>query len=204
MTTERSVRLRTRPAPREIPSAAPSRYAPIHLPSVSLDTIPAPIEARLYDGGGQQTSSQDDPPSSAVSYEIGYGKPPRSGCFKKGQLANPKGRPPKKGAKNALTIFLEEADILVTVLENGKKRKMSKLRIGVRKAMNAFAANGDVKAMLPLLKFMHAAYAPKTAPNGSMQPEEQFNPLLEPMEGLFRDVLAALGEEQLAQLPPEY
>ena len=42
-------------------------------------------------------------------YEVGYGKPPKSGQFKPGQSGNPKGRP--KGAKNFKTE-------LATVLAN--------------------------------------------------------------------------------------
>jgi hypothetical protein len=46
--------------------------------------------------------SKDETP-----YEVGYGKPPASGKFAKGQSGNPKGR--SKGSKHFASVVLQEA-----------------------------------------------------------------------------------------------
>lgn len=55
-------------------------------------------------------SDSRKPPRSA-DYDVGYGKPPKSGQFKKGQSGNPNGRP--KGAKNKTTASLRMINNLV-------------------------------------------------------------------------------------------
>ena len=57
-------------------------------------------------------------------YEVGYGKPPRDACFKKGQSGNPKGRPP--GSKNLATLLSDALNNPVMVTENGRRRKITK------------------------------------------------------------------------------
>ena len=171
--------------------AAPN--SPSSDPSPNPDTVPEPIQPKSGGGGALEKPSRDPQPVVAVPYEVGYGRPPRSGCFRKGQRGNPKGRP--KGSKSALTIFQEEADVLVTVRENGRTRKMTKFRIGTRTAMNTFAAKGDLKSMLALVKLSTLATAPKLNSNGWPQPEEeQYNPLKDPAEQLMREFVAAWGE----------
>src|SRR5215469_5153687 len=53
-------------------------------------------------------------------YEVGYGKPPRSSRFKKGQSGNPRGRP--SGSKNLSTLLSEALNEPVIVTENGRRR----------------------------------------------------------------------------------
>ena len=127
-------------------------------PSPSPEIIPPPTPPRFDGGGAQETPSQHSEPCPAVAYKVGYGRPPRSGCFKKGQRANPKGRP--KGAKSAMTIFREEAEVMITVRENGRTRKMSKLRVGIRNVMNDLAAKPDLRSMLAFLKLLSVAQGP--------------------------------------------
>ena len=61
--------------------------------------------------------------NSDNDYEVGYGKPPENGRFKKGQSGNPKGRP--KGVKNFQTELKEILDSKVTVTEAGKTKSVS-------------------------------------------------------------------------------
>jgi hypothetical protein len=80
----------------------------------------------------------------ARDYEVGYGKPPKTSRFKRGQSGNPKGRP--KGRRNLATEFKTELSKLVTVRENGESRRVSK-RVAILKSLLAKALSGDVKAI---------------------------------------------------------
>ena len=88
-------------------------------------------------------------------YEVGYGKPPKSGQFKPGQSGNPNGRP--KGAKNFKTVLEDELLSKVPIKEHGKVRKVQKQEAMV-KAILQKAMQGDVKAFNALVaaagKFM--------------------------------------------------
>ena len=48
-------------------------------------------------------------------YDIGYGMPPKSTRFKKGQSGNPAGR--KKGSRNLATIVRRELEEEITIRE---------------------------------------------------------------------------------------
>ena len=62
-------------------------------------------------------------------YDVGYGKPPLHTRFRKGQSSNPKGR--SKGTKNFATIFMTAMSQSVTINENGKRKKISKIAAAV-------------------------------------------------------------------------
>ncbi len=81
-------------------------------------------------------------------YEVGYGKPPKSGQIKKGERRNPKGRP--KGGKNLKTDLLEELGEIMRVRENGKERCISKQRALI-KAQVARALNGNDRAAAKII-----------------------------------------------------
>lgn len=77
-------------------------------------------------------------------YTVGYGKPPKSNRFKKGQSGNPKGRP--KGTRNLKTDLAEELSQRIVVTEGGKSRQVSRQQALV-KTVIAKALHGDVSAM---------------------------------------------------------
>lgn len=79
----------------------------------------------------------------ADNYEVGYGKPPKRTQFKAGQSGNPKGRP--KGKKNLRTELLEELGEVIALREQGKTKKISKLR-GILKSHVAKAIKGDARS----------------------------------------------------------
>jgi len=81
-------------------------------------------------------------------YDVGYGKPPKSGQFKKGQTGNPRGR--KKGARGLKTDLKSELKEKVTITENGKSVKISKKRLMIKQLV-AKALKGDIRALSKLI-----------------------------------------------------
>jgi hypothetical protein len=76
--------------------------------------------------------------------DVGYGKPPKSTRFKKGQSGNPKGRP--KGTKNIASIVGQVCRERVRVKgENGGAYYMTKME-AIMKQLTNQAARGDMKA----------------------------------------------------------
>ena len=56
------------------------------------------------------------------AYEVGYGRPPRSGQFQKGVSGNPRGR--RKGSKSIRAVVQQHMNALVAVRLDGKVTKM--------------------------------------------------------------------------------
>lgn len=88
-------------------------------------------------------------------YIVGYKKPPRHTRFKPGQSGNPRGRPRK--VLTLPEVLRRELLALVTVMEDGKRRKVSKLEAILKQHINKAAA-GDAKAaamLLNVLRFLN-------------------------------------------------
>jgi len=98
-------------------------------------------------------------------YTVGFGKPPQSTQFKKGQSGNPAGRP--KGKTNVATVIEQALSEPVVVNEGGKRRTRTKLEVAITQVVNK-AAGGDLKAMKLLM-----AMVPML---GSDQPEAAMSP----------------------------
>lgn len=84
-------------------------------------------------------------------YEVGYGKPPRHTQFQPGRSGNPRGRP--RGARGLRAELKAELDERVTIVEEGKSKRVRKLRV-VIKALTARAAKGNVAAADKLLSLL--------------------------------------------------
>ncbi len=129
-------RQRTRPIRRE--DAADTPAAPLPDEAVT--------EQQDHDHEQSATSNPDETPvDEGAPYKVGYKKPPLHSRFQRGVCANPKGRP--KGVKNVRTRVFELANEKVRVRQNGKTQDLSKLDIGITKAMNRFAETGDFKIL---------------------------------------------------------
>ena len=87
-------------------------------------------------------------PNGKDGYEVGYGKPPRHTCFKKGQSGNPRGRP--RGSKNLRTLLNEALNELVVVTEEGGRRKITKREAIITQLVNR-SASADLRALKILL-----------------------------------------------------
>jgi hypothetical protein len=83
---------------------------------------------------------------------VGYKRPPKNQCWKKGQSGNLKGRPP--GHRNlaaALTAVLHES---VNLAVEGEERDVTKLEAVTRQLVDK-AVKGDARVMQQLLNEIH-------------------------------------------------
>jgi hypothetical protein len=76
--------------------------------------------------------------------EMGYGKPPKKGMFKKGQSGNPKGRP--KGVRNFQTELQNVLCSKVTVTVAGKPKSVSVVEAALMR-LREKALKGDQRAL---------------------------------------------------------
>jgi hypothetical protein len=84
----------------------------------------------------------------------GYGRPPPATQFKKGQSGNPKGRP--KGARNLTVAILAAANERVMIVENGKRKTITKLEAATKHLANK-AASGNERAMQMLCNLLQVS-----------------------------------------------
>ena len=83
------------------------------------------------------------PPETPGDYTVGYGKPPLHTRFQKGRSGNPKGRP--RGKKNMSTLLSAALDASIIVVENGRRKKITKREALVTQLVNK-SAGADLKA----------------------------------------------------------
>ena len=117
------------------------------------------------------TDSKDD---SISKYDIGYRKAPVHTRFQPGHSGNPKGK--VRGQKALKTELLEELSARVPVMEEGRRRMLSKQTIIVKR-MVSDAAKGDAKARDQLLRLIDQVEkslpaAPVTDPIGAARDAE--------------------------------
>lgn len=86
------------------------------------------------------------------AYEVGYGRPPQKGRFKKGRSGNPKGRP--KGSKNFKSIVKDELGRPVEIKVNGQRRKVTQFEAVVMRAVGD-AINGKPRQMGLIMDLPH-------------------------------------------------
>src|ERR1700739_1152171 len=83
------------------------------------------------------------PPETPRDYVVGYGKPPVHTRFQKGRSGNPKGRP--RGKKNMSNLLSARLDAATLVVENGRRKKISKREAIITQLVNK-SASADLKA----------------------------------------------------------
>ena len=83
------------------------------------------------------------PDNLESKYEVGFQRPPRHTQFRKGTSGNPKGRP--RDSKNLATELEEALGEKVAIVENGRRRKITKRCAMIKQLVNK-AASGDLRA----------------------------------------------------------
>ena len=99
-----------------------------------------------------------DSDDKSKDYEVGYGKPPKHGQIKPGEVRNPKGRP--KGSKNMSTIMKDVMGRRVTIREGNRERQVSFREAFIHK-LAAKSLEGSTRDMIALMKAMND-YLPET------------------------------------------
>lgn len=98
--------------------------------------------------------------------DVGYRRPPKHARFQPGQSGNPRGRP--KGKRSIGATIQGILDQKVSVTENGKIRRVSKLEVIFRRLAND-AMRADPRAMKLLLELAHKYRDPKETEDGQEQ-----------------------------------
>jgi hypothetical protein len=86
--------------------------------------------------------------------KVGYRNPPEKSRFKTGQSGNPQGRP--KGALNMATILERTLREPIVIVENGRRRTVTKLEAALKQVVNQ-AASGKLKAVQLLATLVRSA-----------------------------------------------
>ncbi len=112
-----------------------------------------------------EISSQEStqPPEGG---RVGYGRPPVTTRFQKGNSGNPKGRP--KGSLNLATVFTKTLREKVVINESGRRRTVTKLEAALKQLVNR-AAGGDLRALRQLVELSRDAEA-KQSVSGAPDP----------------------------------
>ncbi len=83
-------------------------------------------------------------------YEVGYGKPPKSGQIKKGERRNPKGRPTKRNREQVdVAAVLNEP---LVVKNSGIRQKMPAFEVGFRRLVERALKHKNLPAILEFLE----------------------------------------------------
>ena len=83
------------------------------------------------------------PDNPESKYQVGFQRPPRHTQFRKGTSGNPKGRP--RETKNLAAVLEEALAETVAIVENGRRRKITKRCAMIKQLVNK-AASGDLRA----------------------------------------------------------
>ena len=131
------------------------------------------------------------PADEPKNYEIGYGKPPLSTQFKKGNRANPRGRP--RGSQSLAKILQRALDAPAGD-RDGKRRRLTKREVMIRGLVER-SAGSDLAATKLLFELLGKADPAAIAPDPA-----EAAPLGEDALTRLKQRLARLARAQLADL----
>lgn len=132
-----------------------------------------------------------------TSYEVGYGKPPKSTRFRKGQSGNPKGRP--KGAVGLLSSIEREMNARVPIKENGKLQSATKNEVIAKQLVNKAVA-GDLSSINAIARLTASTRGSEGAVSNVDHPE--FDRPVTPVDwDILRDFFGNMSEEASIDCP---
>jgi hypothetical protein len=141
------------------------------------------------------------PSDRGRDYEVGYKRPPKETRFKKGNSANPRGRP--RGSKNLATLLDEALNTPVETVEDGTRRRRTKRDVVIEQLVDR-SASADLRATKLLLDMLHklergpaSADAETASPNSDKDIYEQLR------AKLARLALAQAAEPRIADRSAE-
>jgi hypothetical protein len=135
--------------------------------------------------------SDEQPNPPLQNHKVGYGHPPESTRFKKGQSGNPQGRP--KGSLNLFTLLVRTLREKVIITENGKRKTVTKFHAVIKQLVNK-AASGDLRALHELLILTRVA---ETEMNSNETAAPDIGDLdRQVMEGILRRLQPLSEQEQ--------
>jgi hypothetical protein len=106
-------------------------------------------------------------------YEIGYGKPPKSGRFKKGISGNPSGRPKKPS--DPASDLMKELQSKVIYQENGKRKAITRLR-GINRQVVNKAVSGNLSAARLVRDWIRQEMVAEQPQNSRNKPDTYLKP----------------------------
>jgi hypothetical protein len=125
------------------------------------------------------------------TYEVGYRRPPRATQFKKGQSGNLRGR--GKGRLNLATLLERELQASITVVENGKARRIRKGSAIIKQTVNK-AVGGDPKQIAAVLAHARHQDATKNGSSPSSLNSEEDHIV---MENIKQRMMAAIAASKI-------
>ena len=106
--------------------------------------------------------------SKKQTYDTGYGRPPVSAQFRKDISGNPSGRPKRRSDPIDAARLLEAMDNEeIIVMDNGRRKRMSKGEISIRQLMSK-ATKGDLGAASILAKMAKRYFSAETRSKGKI------------------------------------
>lgn len=133
--------------------------------------------------------------SKAPAGDVGYGRPPKSSQFRKGQSGNPNGRPRKK-KETHLTAMVESVFMApIPAQVGGKQVTMPAIEAMIMKLRND-ALGGDLRAIAAAIKLFEARGLDGPEKGSSAQREWEEQKLDEDMERKIQKALNGLRREK--------
>jgi hypothetical protein len=138
-------------------------------------------------------------------HSVGYGRPPRSGQFKKGRSANPNGRP--KGRRNLHTQILEVYQRPTAVRGGDGRRRTVAALVALHQVHMNLGLKGNVKSAMVAFQFaaklnLYAQLDPQLLRNELGFTKEQLNLLSDDtLDEIIEIVKKAEAEIAAGKLP---